>query len=185
MNLKMRERASFAVVLLAVVGVSIAGCSSSGKTASASSAVSAVRSALSSAVGQLSSASASTLSTTTPRTSAASTSAATSLDLSGKWSGQYQGSYQGTFTLSWQQTKTALTGSITISSPTQTLSLNGTLTGSVITFGTVGSLAITYTGASAVRTLVPGAPRSRREHRGQRLSVSGEWVQDLTAWQGA
>ena len=66
--------------------------------------------------------------------------------LSGKWSGRYSGSYNGTFKLRWRESGSALHGTITISNPLSTLAINGTVTGSSIKFGTVGSTAITYTG---------------------------------------
>jgi hypothetical protein len=78
-------------------------------------------------------------------TTAASTAAA-SVNLSGNWSGKYSGAFVGTFKLSWQQTGSKLDGTITLSTPPQTLSLNGTVSGSQISFGTVGSEAITYSG---------------------------------------
>ncbi len=68
--------------------------------------------------------------------------------LSGKWSGSYSGAFSGTFSLSWQQTGANLNGTITISSygdkPT---SIHGTIKGSSISFGTVGSKAINYSGS--------------------------------------
>lgn len=67
--------------------------------------------------------------------------------LSGKWSGNYSGSYNGTFKLNWHQTGSHLHGTITISNPESTLSINGTVHGTAISFGTVGSMAITYTGS--------------------------------------
>ncbi len=79
-------------------------------------------------------------------TTAATTAASSENGLSGKWKGQYSGGYKGTFILNWQQSGSSLAGKITISSPLSTLKVNGTLHGSSITFGTVGSLAITYTG---------------------------------------
>ncbi len=79
----------------------------------------------------------------TTTTTAASTSES---GLSGKWNGQYSGAYNGTFVLHWQQSGSSLGGKITISSPPSTLDVNGALHGDAITFGTVGSLAITYTG---------------------------------------
>ena len=66
--------------------------------------------------------------------------------LSGKWSGNYSGAYNGTFKLSWHQSGSHLHGTITISNPGSTLPINGTVNGTAITFGTVGSTAITYTG---------------------------------------
>jgi hypothetical protein len=79
-------------------------------------------------------------------TTAASTAPASESGLSGQWKGQYGGAYNGTFVLHWQQSGSSLSGKITISAPASTLDVNGTLHGSSITFGTVGSLAITYTG---------------------------------------
>jgi hypothetical protein len=67
--------------------------------------------------------------------------------LSGKWSGNYSGSYNGTFKLNWHQSGSHLHGTITISNPQSTLPINGTVNGSAISFGTVGSMAITYTGS--------------------------------------
>ncbi len=91
----------------------------------------------------------------TPETTAATTPAATSTTstpasgggLSGEWNGQYSGAYSGTFVLNWTQSGSALAGHITLSAPADTLSVNGTLSGSSIQFGTVGSVAITYTGS--------------------------------------
>jgi len=88
-----------------------------------------------------------------PATSAApaastapSTSAAASAGLSGTWSGHYSGGYQGTFTLNWTQTGSKLTGTIKISTPPATMSINGRVQGGSISFGTVGSYGITYSG---------------------------------------
>lgn len=66
-------------------------------------------------------------------------------DLSGTWSGQYSGAFNGTFTLNWQQSGSTLSGTIHLSSG-QSPSINGTVDGSTIRFGTVGSTAITYSG---------------------------------------
>ncbi len=82
----------------------------------------------------------------TATTTAATSAPASESGLSGQWQGQYGGAYNGTFVLHWQQSGSSLSGKITISSPESTLDVNGTLHGSSITFGTVGSLAITYTG---------------------------------------
>lgn len=93
-----------------------------------------------------------TTSATTASTAAATTTttsraaASSESGLSGQWKGQYNGAYNGTFVLNWQQSGSSLAGKITISAPLSTLKVNGTLHGSSITFGTVGSLAITYTG---------------------------------------
>jgi len=66
--------------------------------------------------------------------------------LTGTFSGRYGGAFSGTFVLRWTQTGSALSGTITISNPSSTLTVHGTLHGSAITFGTVGGAAITYTG---------------------------------------
>jgi hypothetical protein len=90
-------------------------------------------------------------STTAPTTAAvtspvAAPSTAAGTDLSGRWSGRYSGAFSGTFTLNWQETGSNLHGTITLSNPADTLSLNGSVTGTRIRFGTVGSAAITYSG---------------------------------------
>jgi hypothetical protein len=77
---------------------------------------------------------------------ATSTAPAAASGLSGTWSGQYGGAYQGTFILNWQESGSQLSGTIKLSSPSQTLSINGIVEGAAISFGTVGSTAITYSG---------------------------------------
>jgi hypothetical protein len=86
---------------------------------------------------------------TTPPTSETSPSStpAAAGDLSGTWSGQYSGAYKGTFTLHWTQTGSKLTGTIDVSSLNGTLPITGTVNGSAIQFGTVGSTEITYSGS--------------------------------------
>jgi peptidoglycan hydrolase-like protein with peptidoglycan-binding domain len=84
--------------------------------------------------------------TVTATTTAPATSKSTGVDLSGKWNGKYSGNYTGTFVLDWEQTGSKLSGTIMLSAPAATLSLNGTITGTTIDFGTVGSTEITYTG---------------------------------------
>ena len=68
--------------------------------------------------------------------------------LSGKWSGNYSGAFNGTFMLTWKQSGKNLSGTIKISGfsdvPT---SLHGTVQGGSISFGTVGSKSITYSGS--------------------------------------
>ena len=83
-----------------------------------------------------------------PATSApASPTATATAGLTGTWSGQYSGSYNGNFTLRWHQTGSKLHGTIHLSAPADTLPINGTVNGGAISFGTVGSTAITYTGS--------------------------------------
>lgn len=67
--------------------------------------------------------------------------------MSGTWSGQYGGAYQGTFKLTWQQKGANLGGTITLSNPGSTVPIHGRVNGSAISFGTVGSEKITYTGS--------------------------------------
>jgi hypothetical protein len=67
--------------------------------------------------------------------------------LTGTWSGTYSGDYHGTFTLHWTQSKSRLTGTITISSIGRT-NITGRVSGNTIRFGTVGNArAITYSGS--------------------------------------
>lgn len=76
-----------------------------------------------------------------------------SAGLSGTWSGQYSGSYQGSFTLTWTQTGSKLSGTIKISDPASTMGINGTVQGDSISFGTVGSYGITYSGKVSGRSM--------------------------------
>lgn len=75
--------------------------------------------------------------------------------LSGKWSGSYSGSYSGTFTLTWQELKQKLNGKIKISAFNNTpTTIDGTVKGSSITFGTVGGTqALTYSGTVSGNTM--------------------------------
>lgn len=82
----------------------------------------------------------------TPTTTAPASTTTAAAGLSGTWKGQYGGAYQGTFTLAWQQSGSTLSGIIKLSSPASTLNIQGTLVNGNIRFGTVGSVAITYTG---------------------------------------
>lgn len=81
-----------------------------------------------------------------PAPSAAKSSAASAAPLSGTWSGHYSGTYQGSFTLTWTQSGGKLTGTIKISTPASTMGINGAVQGDAISFGTVGSYGITYSG---------------------------------------
>jgi hypothetical protein len=72
--------------------------------------------------------------------------AAATTGLSGTWKGQYGGGYAGTFHLTWRQSGSRLTGTIRLSAPPTTLPINGHVQGGSISFGTLGSLAITYSG---------------------------------------
>ena len=80
--------------------------------------------------------------------SVAPTHAAHHVSVSGTWKGSYSGSFSGTFKLSWQQAKSKLSGTIKISGfGNAATPIHGTLQGTAIHFGTVGSEAITYTGS--------------------------------------
>jgi hypothetical protein len=81
-----------------------------------------------------------------PSTASATSSTPSAGSLSGHWSGSYSGAYTGTFTLSWTQTGSQLSGTIDLST-SGTTPLNGSVRGSHITFGTVGSTVITYSGS--------------------------------------
>ena len=78
-------------------------------------------------------------------------------NLSGSWNGRYGGSFSGTFKLTWTQSGSKLTGSITLSAPPSTLDINGTINGNKISFGTVGSAAISYTGSEQQGTVMEGS----------------------------
>jgi uncharacterized protein YjiK len=94
-------------------------------------------------------------STTTTAAAASSTTAATTTsttamaagDLSGTWSGTYDGDFQGTFDVTWQQSGTELSGTITLSSMEGTIPITGTVDGDSIEFGLVGEQSITYSGS--------------------------------------
>jgi hypothetical protein len=119
-------------LVIAAAGISLAACSTANKPAPPPSHPAAVA----------------TTTTSSPPSPAATTSSpASAADLAGAWSGQYGGSYQGTFTLHWTQSGSKLSGTITLSNPAGQTSINGNVNGSAITFGTVGSEAITYSGS--------------------------------------
>lgn len=86
-------------------------------------------------------------SSTTSTTAAATSTTAAGGALSGTWKGTYSGSFSGTFVLKWTEGASKLTGHITLSTPPSTSSINGTVNGGNIQFGTVGSAAITYKGS--------------------------------------
>lgn len=67
--------------------------------------------------------------------------------LSGKWSGHYSGAYSGTFTVTWVQSGSTLSGTIDLSDLGGKVPINGTVNGDSITFGTVGSMEIQYSGS--------------------------------------
>jgi hypothetical protein len=118
-----------AMTATAALAMTLAACSSSGSTGPQ---VTATQSAKAAAA---------------PAASAPAQAAANS-GLSGKWRGQYSGAYQGHFVLRWHQSGSRLDGTITLSTPARgTVPIHGTVQGSTIKFGTVGSEAITYSGS--------------------------------------
>jgi hypothetical protein len=118
-----------AMTATAALAMTLAACSSSGSTGPQ---VTATQSAKAAAA---------------PATSAPAQAAANS-GLSGKWRGQYSGAYQGHFVLRWHQSGSRLIGTIALSTPARgTVPIHGTVQGSTIKFGTVGSEAITYSGS--------------------------------------
>jgi hypothetical protein len=123
------SRMRIALVIVAA-GVSLAACSTANKPAPSSHP-----------------AAVATTTTSSPPSPAATTSSPAAAALSGAWSGQYSGAYQGTFTLNWTQSGSRLSGTIKLSNPADQTSISGTVSGSTITFGTVGSEAITYSGS--------------------------------------
>jgi hypothetical protein len=90
----------------------------------------------------------------TAASASSTTAGAATGALSGTWSGQYSGASEGTFSLTWQQSGDTLSGTIEISDlDNNPIPINGTLSGTKISFGTVGSLAITYTGSVSGTTM--------------------------------
>ena len=74
--------------------------------------------------------------------------------LSGSWSGTYSGAFSGTFSLTWQQSGSQLSGTIKVSSlGNGSTNVTGTVQGNKITFGTVGSQAIQYSGTFSGSTM--------------------------------
>lgn len=76
---------------------------------------------------------------------AASTHAANRSTLGGKWTGQYGGAVSGHFTLHWKKTGSRLHGSITLSRPSGTYSIGGSVHRGKIKFGAV-SVGARYKG---------------------------------------
>ena len=77
---------------------------------------------------------------------AASTHAATRPTLGGKWTGTYGGAVSGHFTIHWKQTGSRLHGHITLSRPSGTYSIGGSVQRGKIKFGAV-SVGAKYKGA--------------------------------------
>ena len=119
-----------------VIALLAAGCSS-GSASSGGASASGVAAAAKSAEATTSTAAPAVASTTSPPTAG---------DLTGTWNGTYNGSYSGTFTVKWTQSGSGVNGTIALPSVGTTEQLNGTVSGDKITFGTVGSFAVTYSG---------------------------------------
>ncbi len=132
---------AFAAVLLPALLAS--GCSSSGSGTSTSAPAAASSTPVASTPAP--SSAAATPSVPSPSTPPAGT-------LSGKWSGTYTGAFTGTFALTWTQTSELLKGTIDLST-SGTLPLTGKVQGNAITFGTVGSQAVTYVGTVSGDTM--------------------------------
>jgi hypothetical protein len=91
-------------------------------------------------------------STPTATPTASSPAASAGGPLTGAWSGSYSGPFTGTFNLTWTESSGSLAGTIHLSTE-GTLPLTGTVKGSAITFGTVGSTAVTYVGTVSGDTM--------------------------------
>jgi hypothetical protein len=65
--------------------------------------------------------------------------------LTGTWSGTYSGAFSGKFTLHWTQVGSSLKGKITLSKPSGTYPIGGSVRRKSIRFGAVGAGA-TYNG---------------------------------------
>jgi hypothetical protein len=89
--------------------------------------------------------------------------------LSGSWKGTYSGAYTGTFVLRWTQSTSKLTGTINLSTAPGSVTIDGTVAGGRIQFGTVGSQAITYTGS------VSGSSMSGQFKVADGAGGSGAW----------
>ncbi|HEV7192960.1 MAG TPA: hypothetical protein VGN35_07080 [Jatrophihabitantaceae bacterium] len=89
--------------------------------------------------------------------------------LSGSWKGTYSGAYTGTFVLRWTQSTSKLTGTIDLSTAPGAVTIDGTVAGGRIRFGTVGSQAITYTGS------VSGISMSGQYKIARGAGGSGAW----------
>jgi hypothetical protein len=75
----------------------------------------------------------------------ASSHAATRSNLAGKWKGNYGGAVSGHFTIHWKQTGLRLHGTITLSSPSGTYGIGGSVSKGKIKFGAV-SVGAKYKG---------------------------------------
>lgn len=76
---------------------------------------------------------------------AASSHGSTRPHLAGKWKGHYSGAVSGHFTIHWKQTGSRLHGTITLSRPSGTYGISGSVNRGKIKFGAV-SVGATYKG---------------------------------------
>jgi hypothetical protein len=76
---------------------------------------------------------------------ASASHAASSSGLAGKWKGHYGGAVSGHFTIHWKQTGSRLHGTITLSRPSGTYGISGSVNRGKIKFGAV-SVGARYTG---------------------------------------
>jgi hypothetical protein len=115
-----------------------------------------------------------TAAASSPTASASASKARVARDsLSGTWSGTYGGAYHGTFTLRWKQSRSRLSGTIKLSNSNSTpgiTGIKGTVHGTAISFGTVGSAAITYSGSVSGKSMsgsyqTPGGGGSWSAHK--------------------
>jgi hypothetical protein len=147
---------------VSVLAVTAVACSSSKKSSSVSTSVPTAPAASASVA-------------TAPATSATeqtttSTVAAAVGGLSGTWNGQYSGAYNGTFVLNWQQTGSALTGTIKLSAPAVTLRINGTAQGNTISFGSVGGAGVTFSGTTSGSSM-----SGKYQVLGGKTATGGSW----------
>ena len=106
--------------------------------------------------------------------SIASATTSSPAGLGGVWSGTYSGSHRGTFTINWRQVHGALRGSIALSAPHGTYSINGTVNRNHISFGAVG-VGATYSGS------VAPSGRSMSGHWRSGDGGSGSWSAHKTS----
>jgi hypothetical protein len=89
----------------------------------------------------------------TVATAAASSSQAVhAASLGGEWTGHYSGAVSGTFTIHWKQTGSVLNGTIKLSNPSGTYTINGGVHHGAIKFGAVG-VGATYKGTVSGRSM--------------------------------
>jgi hypothetical protein len=77
------------------------------------------------------------------------------IHLGGKWKGTYGGAVSGHFTIRWHQTGTTLHGTIKLSAPSGTYSIDGGVHGKKIKFGAL-TVGATYKGVLHGTTKMSG-----------------------------